>query len=248
MFIYINGIPIIIIISFHQMNITSINSFHYYTLDNCIISKQIKGNEPWEPYMNNVFEKYINKNSVVIECGCHIGVHTVKIASLCKKIYGFEPMPNTYQVLAKNIRLNGIQNAVLYKKGVADKPGMTKYAWSIKGNPGGSGLANNPIGIPSWCSPMNEDIPVELITIDSMDLDQLDFMKLDVEGYEPLVIKGAINTITKYKPVIVMEIWKSHYTNETDLQYVNELFKDLIDIGYVVEYLEGVDFIFLPGP
>jgi len=60
MFIYINGIPIIIIIS-SRMNITSINTFHYYTLDNCIISKQIKGNEPWEPYMNIIFEKYINK-------------------------------------------------------------------------------------------------------------------------------------------------------------------------------------------
>lgn len=230
------------------MNITSINSFHFYTLDNCIISTSLKHGKPWEPYMNVIFEKYVNKDSVVIECGCHIGVHTVKLASLCKKIHAFEPMPNTYQVLAKNIRLNGIQNAILYQKGVADKPGMTKYDWSIQGNPGGSGLANNPMGVPSWCPPMNEDVPVELTTIDSMDLDQLDFIKLDVEGYEPLIIMGAINTIKKYKPVIVMEIWKSHYTTEIDLQYANELFKDLIDIGYVVHYVSGVDYIFLPVP
>jgi FkbM family methyltransferase len=168
--------------------------------------------------MNVIFEKFVNKNSVVIECGCHIGVHTVKLASLCKKLYAFEPMPNTHKVLAKNIRLNGIQNTILYQKGVADKPGMTKYAWSIQGNPGGSGLANNPMGVPSWCPPMNEDVPVELTTIDSMDLDQLDFMKIDVEGYEPLVIKGAINTIKKYKPVIIMEIWISHDTTRSDLE------------------------------
>ena len=247
-YIYINGIPNINIIISSRMNITSINSFHYYTLDNCIISTDLKHNKPWEPYMNVIFERYIHKDSVVIECGCHIGVHTVKMASLCKTIYGFEPMPDTYHVLAKNIRLNGIQNAVLYKKGVADKSGMTKYAWSIAGNPGGSGLANNPMGVPSWCPPMDKTIDVELMTIDSMNLDRLDFMKLDVEGYEPLVIKGAINTITKYKPVIVMEIWKSHYTTEIDLQYATELFKDLLDIGYAVKYVAGADFIFLPVP
>ena len=222
-----------------------ITSFYFYTLDNCCISNVIKNNQIWEPHMHKIFEKYINKRSIVIECGCHIGTHTIKIASLCDKIYGFEPMPDTFEVLNKNIQLNYINNAIIYKKGVADKPGLTKYSWIPETNPGGSGLDDNPMGKPEWINTTTKNIEVELTTIDSLNLDKLDFMKIDVEGYETLVIKGAINTIQRFKPVIVMEVWRDHF-GSVDINYTKELFKDLLDIGYDVEQVYGPDFLFIP--
>jgi FkbM family methyltransferase len=220
-------------------------SFDFYVLENCGISNTIKNNQIWEPYLHSIFDRFINENSVVIECGCHIGAHTLKMASLCRTLYGFEPMPETHAVLQKNIESNGITNTIIYKKGVADKAGLTKFSWIPHDNPGGSGLENNPMGKPPWIASTNQDIAVELTTIDSLNLDKLDFMKIDVEGYETLVIEGGLNTIQKCKPMIVMEVWKNHF-GQVDLNHTKELFKNLLAIGYDVISLSGPDFLFIP--
>ena len=220
-------------------------NFKFYILDNCIISNYIKNNQIWEEHMHNIFKQYVNKDSIVIECGCHIGTHAIPLASLCKTFYGFEPMPNTYNILNKNMKLNNITNSIIFKKGVADKEGISHYCWIPENNPGGSGLNNNPMGKPNWISLTNQNIEVELTTIDLLQLDKLDFMKIDVEGYETLVINGAINTIQKCKPVIIMEVWKNHF-GEFDLNHTKIIFKNLLDLGYDVSHIDGPDFLFVP--
>jgi len=220
-------------------------SFYFYTFDNCIISNTIKNNEIWEPHMHSIFDAFIDNNSIVMECGCHIGAHTIKMASLCDTLYGFESMPDSYELLNKNIKLNDIHNTKIYKKGVADKAGITKYEWIDPGNIGGSGLSNNPMGKPPWLKRTEKNIEVELMTIDSLELDKLDFMKIDVEGYEVLVIEGAMNTIKKCKPIIVMEVWSDHFSN-VDINHTKKLFKNLLDVGYKIEHVFGPDFLFTP--
>jgi FkbM family methyltransferase len=225
---------------------TSDKPLYFHVLKNCVISNIIKSNVIWEPHLHIVFEKYINKNSIVIECGCHIGTHTVKLASLCDKIYGFEPMPETYEILTKNMLINNIDNAILYKLGVSNKPGVTKYSWISENNPGASGLENNPMGKPTYINATSKNIDVNLTTIDLLSLNKLDFIKIDVEGYERLVIEGAMNTIKRCKPIIVMEIWKDHFGG-VDINYTKELFKNLIDIGYTIVQISGPDFLFTPN-
>jgi FkbM family methyltransferase len=231
--------------SYYELTILS-KKFKFYILHNCFISNVIKKNQIWEEHMQDIFKKYVNKDSVVIECGCHIGVHTIPLASLCKTFYGFEPMPDTYDVLNQNIKLNNINNAIIYKKGVADKEGGTQYSWIPENNPGGSGLNNNPMGKPNWIKSTNQNIEVELTTIDSLQLDKLDFIKIDVEGYETLVIDGAINTIKKCRPVIIMEVWKNH-NGEFDINYTKTIFKNILDLGYDVLHVCGPDFLFIPN-
>lgn len=233
------------------MDIYKVDNYHnnssasFYILNDCFISNVIKNNTIWEPHLHKVFEKYVNSNSVVIECGCHIGTHTIKLAKLCKKIYGFEPMPKTNYILNMNIYVNKIENAVISDLGVSSEPGKTNFLWTSVGNPGASGLNNNPMGKPKYAN-IKDNIEVELTTIDSLNLDKLDFMKIDVEGYEQLVIKGGMVTISKFKPVIVMEVWKDHFGG-VDINYTKELFKELIDIGYTIDNIGGPDFLFLPN-
>lgn len=220
--------------------------FKFQTFVNCPISKSIRNNEVWEPHLHTIFNKFINKSSIVVECGCHIGSHTVKLASLCDKLYGFEPMPVTYELLCNNMKLNEIKNTVIYNKGVADKNGRTKYSWIPSTNIGGSGLENNPMGKPNWIDTTSENIEVELITIDSLNLNKLDFMKIDVEGYESLVIKGALETIKKCKPVIIMEVWANHH-GSVDMDFTKKTFQELLDVGYSVANVSGPDFLFTPN-
>ena len=78
-----------------------------------------------------------------------------------------------------------------------------------------------------------------------MCLDNLNFIKLDVEGYEINVIEGGINTIKKYKPIITLEVYENFY-GKYSIEYTKTTFKILLDIGYTVHHIAGPDFLFLP--
>ena len=227
-------------------NEKSVN-FYTYPLGKCCISDCLRKNIIWETQLHTIFEKYINKDSIVIEGGCHIGSHTLKLSYLCKHLYGFEPMPSSHKLLTDNLKLNNISNVTIFEKGLSNTQDNLNYQWICENNPGGSGLVNNLYGdLPDIRNNINDEIiNVDLITIDSLNLNKLDFIKLDIEGYEKFAIEGGINTINKYKPIITLELFKSH-NGDFDINYTKEVFKMLLDIGYSVYQISGPDFLFIP--
>ena len=232
-----------------------VDNYHYtegikfltYPPTKCIISDVISKNQIWEPHMHKIFEKYINKESIVLEGGCHIGTHTLRLGLLGKQVLSFEPMTSSSIILHENLKLNNITNVTVYSEGLSNKTGVAQFEWFGHNNPGGSGLTNNPMGKPNYEKKIeNNNYPINLITIDSLQLDKLDFIKLDVEGYEINVIEGALNTIKKCKPVITMEIWENFH-GKYSLEYAQTKFKTLINIGYTIHHIKGPDFLFLPS-
>jgi len=164
----------------------------------------------WEEHLQkDIFEKYVKKGDNVIDGGAFIGSHTVKLSQLVGdsgKVYAFEADPITFEVLEKNIHLNNCKNVILFNKGIGDKNGYINIINKdhIKTNRGHT----------SWDyvgDSSNE--AVEVITIDSLNLPKISFMKLDVEGMEPNVFIGMANTIKKYKPIILFEAWKDKVEN-----------------------------------
>lgn len=227
---------------------------HFEVFERCKISNELKNNTVWEPWMHAIFEQFITKESIVVEGGCHIGTHTVKLAKLCKTVFAFEPMPASYALLQQNILLNHLDNVVLSTHGLSNQAGTAHYTWSLKDNIGGSGLSNNPMGQPDWAAnpginalPGGAPISVHLITVDSLHLEKVDFIKLDVEGYEQNVIEGARETIRRCKPVITLEDYASH-NDEIDPQKTHAKFAGLIEWGYAMYHIRGPDYLFLPIP
>ena len=217
---------------------------NFYIYKKCPISSSIKNNTFWEKHLHDVFEKFINENSIVIEGGCHIGSHTIKMALMCKHIYAFEPFPKSYDLLKKNIEINKLENVSLIKKGLSNTSNTVQFGWIPSKNPGGSGLSDNPMGQPKWINNSEEKIDVQLTTIDMLDLKNLDFIKLDVEGYEELVIKGGLKTIKNFKPVITLESWSDH-NGQVNINHTKEKFSNLIELGYKLIHLSGPDFLFI---
>lgn len=228
-----------------------VDNFHndkpafFYIYKTCPISNQLKKNIVWEKHLHNIFSEFITPNSIVIEGGCHIGTHTIKLGMLAKHVYAFEPMPSSYNLLEKNININELKNITVFEKGLSNTSNTAYFEWIPKDNPGGSGLSNNPMGKPLWIKEEQNKHEVELITIDSLNLDNLDFIKLDIEGYEKLAISGGMQTIKKYKPVITLEFWSNH-NGDVDINFTKNNFKDLIDIGYNAIHITGPDFLFIP--
>ena len=229
----------------------------FFVYKNCGVCSFLKSNQKWEEYMHPVFEKYITEDSVVIEAGCHVGSHSVRLAQLAKKVHYFEPLESSFEILSKNLELN-IENSAKYeihKNGAGEKFKETSFAWIPNNNIGGTGLDDNPQGIPNiskevaqgeWFNDVNKQ-KVEVVPIDSLNLEKLDFMKVDVEGYEPFVIQGAMETIKKCRPVIIMECFKDHNGNVSTVEELEEKYKELIDIGYRVEFVSGPDYLFIPN-
>lgn len=201
----------------------------------CIISACYRRGFRWEEHQHDIIDKFLDSNSVVIEAGSHIGTETVKLSKVCKHVYAFEPMPMSYDILCQNLELNDCNNVTIFKKGLSDKPGRTKVSCVYNDNPGATQLHGG-----EDASNFNEVIEIELVTIDDLCLDQLDYIKMDVESYEHLVIEGGINTIKKHRPIIILEYWKH---NKTPIQ---DKFKMLIDLGYRYEHIYLYDYLFFP--
>lgn len=218
-------------------------SAFFYTYDNCYISNIIRSGEIYEKHLHDVFEEYITKDSVVLEGGCHIGSHSVKLSKLGKELHCFEPLEDSYNLLSKNLLTNKCKNTIIYNKALSDKNEKVNFNWIGTGNPGASGLENNPMGN---ILPNSTNKIAECITIDSLNLSKLDFIKLDIEGYEIKAIEGGINTIKKYKPIITLECWSDHQGN-SNIENTKNIFKILLDIGYNVTQISYCDYLFLPS-
>jgi FkbM family methyltransferase len=231
-----------------------VDNYHYtrsiqfvtYPIDKCVISELVSKNQIWEPFIHRIFEKYIHKESIVLEGGCHIGTHTLKLALLGKQVLAFEPLSESNAILHENIKINNIDNVTIYSEGLSNKTDLVYFEWSAHGNPGASGLSNNPMSKPDWAPTLEQKNPINVITIDSLHLEKLDFIKLDVEGYEINVIEGAINTIKKHRPIITLESYVNLSKCSYSVDHTTSQFKILLDIGYSIHHIQDADFLFLP--
>ena len=86
-----------------------------------------------------------------------------------------------------------------------------------------------------------------------MQFDRVDYIKIDAEGYEELVIEGAKDTIIKNNPLIIMELFNKDTFNNHNLdapratnKEIKERFGFLIDLGYIYEHVYFEDFVFIP--
>jgi FkbM family methyltransferase len=206
-------------------------SAYFKTYEDCFVGNEVKKGMIWEQNIQNVFEECITKDMVVIDGGAHIGIHTIKLSRLADKVYAFEPLRPSYELLRENIKLNGCINVRLDHRGLSSNRGITTWDWISEGNIGSSGLKDNSIGHHfdiEWYPTIEEQYEVELISIDELNLTKVDFIKLDIEGYERKAIDGCKETIKRCRPMLLIECWKDH-KGTVDTVYTMDLYRDLLE-------------------
>jgi FkbM family methyltransferase len=157
----------------------------------------------YEPTTTEVFKEYAKEGSTVIDIGANIGYFTL-LAAQCVggkgKVVAIEPEEMNAKDLCANVALNGFTNVEIVKAAVSNKPGIAKLNVSA----GESG--EHSLVIPkSRKYAMTQD--VKLITIDDLYIRNISLIKIDTEGHEYEVIEGAIKTLQKYYPPLIIEIW-----------------------------------------
>ncbi|WP_339869207.1 FkbM family methyltransferase [uncultured Algoriphagus sp.] len=167
-----------------------------------------RGAHDWAPIF--VLEKYLKTGDTFIDVGANQGEYSLWAARKVGtngKVVSFEPMPQLFDQLTANIRLNeSFQKTISpVKLGLSDKKGeVTLYA-SEDSNEGTNTIYNT------------EKFSIELgkIQLDTLDeqieelkINKVNFLKIDVEGAELQVLKGALNTLKKHLPILLLEINK----------------------------------------
>jgi FkbM family methyltransferase len=233
--------PIAFVLSATNHGSMLVNRFDYRLVENSGygVGYQLLNNSCFDPneidfalQLLQARKEVYGDGLVALDCGANIGVHTIEWAKFMHgfgEVIAFEAQERIFYALAGNITLNNCFNA--------------RAIWAAVGE--SSGVLNIPV--PNYFSPSsfgslelkqnnhNEFIgqaidysadkltPTRLMTIDELALKRLDFIKIDIEGMEMEALRGGINSIREYKPIMMIERIKSNETEisnwATDLGY-----------------------------
>jgi FkbM family methyltransferase len=169
------------------------------TVSKILISGLISGKSN-EPHFKEIV-KLIHEFDVVMDGGGNLGYNSVlmgKRLGTKGKLLTFEPQRIIFQQLNANLILNNIYNAYTYNLALSNFSGQELQMEPINYEVDDLNIGGYSIG-------SGGEI-VKTIKIDDLNLSRLDFIKLDIQGYEIFALEGGIETIKKYKPNIFVEI------------------------------------------
>lgn len=154
----------------------------------------------WEPLESGLFLSLLEKGMRVVDVGANVGYYALLAARAVGhngKVYAFEPTPRTYNLLCQNIKANGFSNVVTVRKAVADRSGpATLYV-------------DRDCAVNTLSSTLERQgsVSVEVITLDEYFAEStvpIDILKMDIEGSEPLALKGMAGILRRSPQVALL--------------------------------------------
>ncbi|MCF8002798.1 MAG: FkbM family methyltransferase [Chromatiaceae bacterium] len=164
----------------------------------------------FEPELDVMIEKALPFGGVGVDVGANIGVHTLTMARVVGsegRVLAFEPNPLIFSCLEANIKLNGMEQIVsAYSSALGDEFAVMQLRIPTQDSREG-----NQMGLASLVA-LNSPhhlVSVEVQTLDDLvakaGISQVDFVKIDVQGFECQVLRGMRAILQKYHPAIVFE-------------------------------------------
>lgn len=156
----------------------------------------------FEPHMVELFKSVITTRNPVLDIGANIGCTALLFASLAEKVYAFEPSPTTFEYLRKNsLQASNVEPVNI---GLGRQAGTSTLTFAPNNRSGGF-ISNQ---MKASAGHTVETIEIKRLDdfIKPLNLNALGFVKIDVEGFEPDVLKGGIWTLRQYAPIVVLEL------------------------------------------
>lgn len=170
-------------------------------------------------------KKNVHFGDNVMDVGANSGIYTITASKLIGpkgKVYSFEPSRAAHLRLIKNLKINKCSNVVIYRQGLGAHRETKMLSNNIFGDGGNSLIATK--------YDISSTEKIILVPADSIIRDRIDFIKIDVEGYELEALKGMTKIIRNSYPKIVFEFNYDHlYQKDKDY---NQVFDFLKELGY----------------
>ena len=163
--------------------------------DICLKSAKKQGMGQIEEYQNLELQIAIShcaKLRIAVDIGAHVGITAYRLSESFEHVHAYELNTNLLPHLQYNLNMKKVDNCTTHPVGLGDE----EKEVSIK-------TTNKSFG--THVDPDKKTGKFRIKTFDSFNLQNVDFIKIDAEGYEPLVAKGALDTIKRCTPIILYE-------------------------------------------
>lgn len=157
------------------------------------VNKRRDGRLQYQGHKYEAALRWVKQRRVAVDVGSHIGLFSWPMAKDFESIEAFEAMPSHRACWYKN--MEGITNATLHACALGESEGRAKVATRTVGSSGDTGV--DPTG--------KTGKQVNMRTLDSFGLTDVDFLKVDVEGYELFVLRGSVETLKRCRPCVIVE-------------------------------------------
>ena len=181
------------------------------------------------------YQELLRKDDVVLDIGANIGAHTLPLAQIvgpAGKVYSFEPTAYAYAKQLANISLNpqlapriDAHQMMLMASDASPLPDTVYSSWPLEV---ADDLHRDHLGRLMGTQGASGGTLDQFIQ--SRGLDRVDFIKIDVDGNELAVLKGARATINRFKPRIIVEL--APYVHSDNPQFFDDLLSELIGASY----------------
>ncbi len=204
----------------------------------------------FEPGVTRVLRQLVQPGHVVLDIGANVGAHTLRLAQRVGpggRVYAFEPTTFAYDKLVRNLALNPMLApcVVALRLGLTDLseqplPAMISSSWSLTRalddiHPRDMGFASSTEG--ARFAPLDR-------WVTEVGLGRIDLVKLDVDGFELRVLRGAVASLRRFRPAIVMEWAPRHFVSPEEP--FAECIRLLQALGYGFQTLRGAPLVGTP--
>ena len=175
-------------------------------------------------------KQFCSKDKVFLDIGAHSGTYAISVADVSKEVWAFEPQQMTYYALCGGVALSSKRNIICKQLGLGSVNQVGQKTLNIVSNDGGGSSLHSTTGI------LRQET-IDIVELDSMNIENIGFIKMDVEENELHVLMGARNTLkqSNYPPIL----FESNTDNPTLFNYITN------ELNYKIITLSGVNNMFL---
>jgi len=170
-----------------------------------------QGLPDYEQLLEQRYTQWIQPGHVVLDVGAHRGRHLSRFIDLVGskgRVLAFEPLQHMFQYIQSQYHA---PNVAFYNIALSDQRGSTEFVYN-ENAPEESGLRERIYNQPKHAKLRKFECQMERLDNVVMDLERIDFIKLDIEGAEISCLNGAVNALKKFRPLVSVEYGYPSYS------------------------------------
>jgi FkbM family methyltransferase len=224
-----------------------------------LIGRMVADGREWEPHVRQEIERSARPDGLAVDAGAYIGLHTLTMSRWFKTVHAFEPQRGIFQILCANLALSNRLNVLVHNTGLYHRAGSMRLAPQerqevatpvVDGHPDYEHIKNAAALSFDFVTDGAGDVPA--IALDDMSLENVALIKIDAQGADLHILKGAEGTIRRWRPTILFE-WERDLSQQHGCA-LEDYTAFFADFSYDLEVLQDTtpgrqaDYVARPRP